>query len=657
MVLSKSKEIIKIEDLIFKGQYREATDTSDKIISNKKSSKEDRILALINKGRSIFMLGILELNDELYNEVLNCYEDAVQESKDQESLAIKMDAYFGLILIYLYLKKYEECLQAFDKIEHLLDLHKEVNESELKLANAIMYFLRSIKHNVYLNTGRDVPKDFLEKGMKNMKKSLKLYKEISYKFEAFICEINIANLHYAKGNYKEAIKQYEIALKIAEDAENKYYQSLMLVQIVDVYWRMGDLEKLPIYINQFSKIDEEIGNKRTFGRNQNWFGIYYAEKGDLDKALEHFEKALDNWEKNNQKDWIATGNNNIGAVYGLKGDINKALECYLEAYKIRQDQNIQGPTIEASNVAYMYYLKGELDKAYNLFKKELTTSEKYKNNRLIMLNLHLISNVYWQQGKAKEAIQTCKRNLKIREKLGNKLEIGYTLKQLINYYAELNQQEQAKKYLENFKAIIDEVDNKPLLLDYRISEALTLKISNQQRDRIKAEVLFDQLLEGKLIYQNHVAVLLNLSELLLNELQNTNDETILKKIKKHVNRIYGYAISNNSYLLTVEALWLQSQIAMIELNIKEARSKLQKAQEIINEKGLERLVTRIAIENEKLEKLSFELIEAGKKSYSISKRMEIINVQNTVKEIRKKRLIEDTLEDISSSRKIFSIKI
>lgn len=410
-------------------------------------------------------------------------------------------------------------------------------------------------------------------------------------------------------------------------------------------------------MNRSIILDEELGNKLAFGGNQNFLGIYYAEKGDWDKALEYFKKALEHWENNNQKMMIIGGYNNIGSTYSVKGEIDIALEHYLKAQVLREELEIPGTSRQINNIAYMYYLKGELDKAYDLLKKEIEVDEKFKNKFDLSSNLYSISEVYWQQGKTKEALSARERYLKLRKELGNKITIGYALGHMIVFYVETNQHEQAKDYLEEYKSIVAEIENKPLLLNYRFSEAIVLKISKQQRDRIKAEVLFEQLLEEDLSYSLHVNVLLNLSEFLLNELQNTDDETILEKVKKHVNKLYDFAVSNNSHLLTVEALWLQSQIAMIELDVKNAQKTLQKAQKIVDEKKLKRLVTKIANEKEKLEELSTDLIETGKQAYSISKRMELVKIQNSVKEVKKSRLVEDSLEDISTSKKLFSLRI
>ncbi|MCK4289410.1 MAG: hypothetical protein KAX09_00370, partial [Candidatus Heimdallarchaeota archaeon] len=95
--------------------------------------------------------------------------------------------------------------------------------------------------------------------------------------------------------------------------------------------------------------------------------------------------------------------------------------------------------------------------------------------------------------------------------------------------------------------------------------------------------------------------------------------------------------------------------AMINLDIEKAQSLLTKAQKIVEEKSLKRLESKITSESKRLKELTFELIEAGKKNYSISKRMELVKIQNGVKEIKIKRLVEDALEDISTTKKLFSI--
>jgi tetratricopeptide (TPR) repeat protein len=632
---SKSKEIETIEDLFLKGNYYKVIALSDKILTNKDSSELDTIHANLLKGKSLSLLTTFEQRwEQIGEEELIYFENAVRDSSQQESLILKLDSLEWLAGTQSGLHRYEDALKTLDKMEQIYKSSKDQPPTDLKHTNAIMIGVKASKLNIEFFLGRDSPENRIEILIKYGKERLKLFQELNFQWEIITHHFSIGYQYHSIGDYQKALKYFEDGLKLSEKVGNKYAQSTFLRSITDAFWLLGDIDKIPDYINRAIILDEELENKLLLGQNQNWFGIYNAEKGDWNQALEYFKKALEYYEKNNQKFSIVAGYNNIGVVYAQKGDIDKALEHHLKAQQLWEELEIPGPSRRINNIARIYFLKGELEKAYNLLKNEIEVCEKFENKYDLAQNLFLLSDVLWQQGKTNEALIARERHLKLRKEFGNKLYFGYALGHMIAFYVETNQHEQAKDYLDQFKSIIDEIDNKPLLLNYRFSEALVLKISEQHRDRIKAELLFEQLLEEELTYTLQIDVL-----------------------QTHVTRLYDFAVSNKSHLLTVEALWLQSQIAMIELDVKKAKETLQKAQKIIDEKGLERLVVKIANEQEKLDELSSDLIEAGKKAYSVSKRMELVKVQNTVKDIKKNRLVEDALEDVSTSKTLFSLRI
>jgi tetratricopeptide (TPR) repeat protein len=341
----------------------------------------------------------------------------------------------------------------------------------------------------------------------------------------------------------------------------------------------------------------------------------------------------------------------------LRGEIDKSLEFLLKAQKVREELDFKGPSAVITDIATIYYLKGDLEKAKKMIIEEIKVCEQFEDKPALVYNFPIYSSILYQQGKIKEALKVRENLLKLLKEMGNKVKIGRTLGDIIDLCVDLNQYELAKQHLIQFKTIVDEIDNKLLLRAYHFSEAMVLKISQQQRDRIKAEILLEQLLEEDLSYQFQISVLLNLSELLLIELHDSNDETILEKVKKHVKSLYDFAVSNNSQLLKVHTLLLQAQIAMIELAIEKAQSLLAKIQKIVEEKGLKKLESKLIYESKRLKELTSELIEAGKKAYPISKRMELVNIQKGIREIKIKRHVEDALEDISATKKLFSISI
>lgn len=654
---SKSTEINKIENLMLKGSYYEALDLMDEILEDKKRTSQDKTQVKFLKGKTLSLLKEFEKREELFDEALIYLSDAEQECREQERFLLRLKVLFEIVIIQNGQRRYADLLITVDKMDLIFEQISTKHPFALKQSKAFMHFSKAWYLWAELISGKDSSGDVEKKSIQFLKKSLKIFKELDLKNEIVYTHNMLGDAYFYYGHYLLSIKEFEKALKLAEKVDNKYWQSFILGQLAGTHWSKGDIDLLPDFIKKVNELNDEIGNKYPFGWTQNFLGIYYAEKGDWDKALEFFKIALKHYLEHDQKDLVMGCYNNIGVVFGTKGEIDKSIENYYKAQKMLEETGYHGPSLYKGNIAWNLYLKGELDEALRLLKNELILCEKFNAKGSLASNLFIKSAILWQQGKTSEAIKVRERCLKLREELGNKIYLGLAYGSMITFYVETDQYVEAKQYLDQFKAIVDEVDNKPVLVSYRIAEALVLKISENHRDRIKAEALLEQILVEDLPYSDHIDVLLNLCELLLSELQLSNDESILPKVKNHIKRLYDFAASNNSHLLTVEALWLQSQIALIELDVKKARELLQKSQKIIEEKGLGRLSAKITHEKDNLEKLSDKIIEAGKKTLSISKRMELVNVQNTVKEIRKQRLVEDSLEDVSTSKKIFSIKI
>lgn len=652
---TKSQKIKNIEDLIQKGDYQEAITLSEIILKNKSSSKLERIYANLLNGKTIYLLRKSEDRVELIEEAMRYLENAAQDSNQQESVIPKLEIYFWILVIQNDLRKREAALKTIDKIEEIFKKSKGKKPLEIKQADAIINTVKALKLEIEFSLGMDSPENRIEKQIKYWKKSLKLYKELEFKVEIIFSLVNISKNYFFDGDFQKTLKERELALKISREIGNKYFQSDILKQIAYGYFRSGESEKMPDHIDEFMKLDEELGNEYTFGSNQNLLSIYYFGQGNWDKLLDILKIVVEFYESNDQKANLVHGYFNTNVVYMLRGEIDKSLEFLLKSQKVKEELDIKGPSASITDIATIYYLKGELEKAQKMIDEEIIVCEKFEDKPALAYNLPILSAILYQQGKIKEALKVRERLLKLYEEMGNKSRMGITLGDIISLCVDLNQYELAKQNLLRFKTIVDEIDNKLLLRAYRFSEAKVLKISQQKRDKIKAEVLLEQLLEEDLSYQTRIYVLLNLSELLLVELHDTNDETILEKVKKHVKSLYDFAVSNNSQLLKVQALSLQAQIAMIELDIEKAQSLLTKAEKIVEEKSLKRLESKITSESKRLKELTLELIEAGKKNYSISKRMELVKIQNGVKEIKIKRLVEDALEDISTTKKLFSI--
>ena len=265
--------------------------------------------------------------------------------------------------------------------------------------------------------------------------------------------------------------------------------------------------------------------------------------------------------------------------------------------------------------------------------------------------------IYWQKGMKEQALSFIQESLEIRQKIGDKALVAASLSYLVQFNVELNNIEKAKKYFESLDLINKEIKNIHVSQYHKYSEALILKTSSNLRDRIKAELLFEQLVEEDILYPVLIQVLLHICDILLLEMKETNEPGVLKKIHKHVNRLQELSEKNKSHVLLVETLRLKAQLALLEFDVEDARKILLDAQNIAQKNGLDRLVLTLLKQQEDLIKQSIELRELEKTSSTISHKMSVVKLEDTVENIKRTSLTKTVSREGEVSKKLFSIQI
>ncbi len=163
---------------------------------------------------------------------------------------------------------------------------------------------------------------------------------------------------------------------------------------------------------------------------------------------------------------------------------------------------------------------------------------------------------------------------------------------------------------------------------------MMLKTSENSRERVRAELILDQLLKEDLHHSVYIQVMFNLCELLLTELKETSDIKILAKLKKNLDRLIEIGSKNDNPYLSIEILWLKSQLSLLEMNSKEAKEILTEAQQLAEEKGFNNLALKVIKAKEKMLEQTIQLEELEVETNLISRRMEILKVENGFDEIR-----------------------
>ena len=347
---------------------------------------------------------------------------------------------------------------------------------------------------------------------------------------------------------------------------------------------------------------EEIGSIHDVVSVINVIGIVYNQKGDFDLALEYYQRSLElNVEIGNELEQ-AKALNNIGTVYYDLGDLEEAMEYYELSLGLREELgNKQDVAHSFNNIGEVYFRRGNLNDALDYFHRSLMLLEDIGNKHGISHLLKNIGEVYSRRSSSKRASEYFEQSLALRIELGNKREVSETLFHLISTSLDSDLIEEARKYLIRLQHINDQEDIKMISHHYRVAEALVLKTSMRARDRARAELLFNQVVEEEIVaHELTVIALLGLCDLLLVDLRISGDTEILESLHEYLNQLIQIAAGQNSFWLMAEANVLRSKLALLELDAMEARRLLTEAQRIADEKGLGQLAIKISNEHDAL---------------------------------------------------------
>ncbi|MHA2088813.1 MAG: hypothetical protein ACW972_11080, partial [Promethearchaeota archaeon] len=138
----------------------------------------------------------------------------------------------------------------------------------------------------------------------------------------------------------------------------------------------------------------------------------------------------------------------------------------------------------------------------------------------------------------------------------------------------------------------------------------------------------------------YILSLVSLCEFLIEELENSNDLQVIDEINPVIARLMEIAEKQHSYSVLAETNLLQGRLALIMLNLNDARSFLTTAQKIADEHGLQLLAQKISHEHDELLEELETWQSLKKKKASVSKRLKLASVDGVMNRMLGKRAVE-----------------
>jgi len=325
-------------------------------------------------------------------------------------------------------------------------------------------------------------------------------------------------LKLAKKNYKDAekvgtpIQLIDVSIEMAEAFMylERHNKSLEVIAKCEKYFKIITLETTI----EHNRIESAIALIKGYVILDNYL------EPDSELSLKYLKYGLTLQKKLGNKHEIARFYQYIGANNSVQGDWELALKNFNKAYALEESGFNVFLAWLLFHLGYFYSNRGELDYALNHFKQGLALAEKLNSHKLIIAWIsNQIGIIYYRKGDFDEALIFCERGLTLYR-------------------------HQAEDYLQQIKEIFDQTQNKGVNRLYRVNKALLLKTNPRISNLAKALKLLKELIEEdaeESFYPINFTVIVNICDILLVDLRNSNDIKVVDEIKDYIGQLLNTA--------------------------------------------------------------------------------------------------------------------
>lgn len=411
---------------------------------------------------------------------------------------------------------------------------------------------------------------------------------------------NAGILNWYKGELDTSLEFHQKSLEINEELGNKKGISSSLNNLGLICMSKGEIEPAIEYYQQSLQITEEMKNDQQVGVLLNNLGNAYSLKGDLNLGLEYFQLSLEIRKELGKKHELALTLNNIGVTYHMKGNLQKALEYYQQSLQISEELgDLTNIALTTNNIGEIHLIRGDLKDARDYLQKSLSVSQKTDNKQNIAMVYGSLGNVYRKAGEYEKAKESYKQGLDLYEQMENDLFASIAHFSLLCVALDLEDLEEASNQLLKIQHINEHLENKMVDQYYRIAQALVLKISKRAVDKMKAQEILEKVINEEVIaHELTTMAMFHLCKLLLSEYKMTEEVGVLEEIKIISQKLECIAKQQSSHSLLVKTQILQSKIALLDMDLNQAKGLLLEAKFLAREKGLYNLERKVMSEEE-----------------------------------------------------------
>lgn len=252
-----------------------------------------------------------------------------------------------------------------------------------------------------------------------------ILKEVSLKRKFNTDSIMQANVFHQlginytkKGEFALAAENLNTALKIYDGIKDIENKSVVLKDIGNVYFNLGQIETARLFYEKVLIIGKTVNNEILSANIYNNLGRIYIELNDFEVALNYLNLSYEIKLKHNNQLGMANTNINIAVTYQRKGQNAPAEEHFIKALsQMKEISNIEGETKVYHYLGILYTSEKRFDEAVEVLTKGLELSREMKVKKLCMEITKALSDAYNNQRKYEDALKYFKIYTQLKDSI------------------------------------------------------------------------------------------------------------------------------------------------------------------------------------------------------------------------------------------------
>ena len=233
----------------------------------------------------------------------------------------------------------------------------------------------------------------------------------------------------------------------------------------------GNYKKSFDFFYKALEINEAMNDSLSIGKDYSNIGIVHYYQRDLDKSLIFLKKSLAIYKAKNYEIGLARVYNNIGLVYSDLGKSDSAEMCFNKTIEFAQKtNNLQIETSALGNVARIFMIKKDFNKAIEILLKIPDKAKEINNNSILSVIYANIATAYLSLSKERRNISKKNKYLNYAlkynisalnnaEKLNSNSLRAYAYQGLTQVYKTKKDYKNAFENLEKYTVINDSIFN------------------------------------------------------------------------------------------------------------------------------------------------------------------------------------------------------